>query len=345
MDEGVVNDSAGYFKYEYFIKDHLGNTRISFENHSGAPLLTQSVDYYPFGMQFVPTSMGGANKYLYNGKEYQDGLGLDWYDYGARFYDPQIGRWTTPDPLTENSVGGNPYIYALNSPMRYIDPNGLDATLYGAEAQEEFKKEQDRYNARHNNEKKDKKEKGHELNSLIAHPVSEVIGIELIQVPNQANLAGANYSTILVTSDGKYITVGGVREFERLLSLRGYSKPLMKKVLDLIVRYGKPLEILGKTTEEVSPYGIATYDIVKDCLEYKNKDQKLPIDMFDLGIGVGSTTLGAIVGGTVGGPAGAIVGGVIDLNLKNAYKAFKSFYNDTSNWWNNVTNPANWYKK
>lgn len=71
-----------------------------------------------------------AHKYLYNGKELQDeqlgGVNLDWYDYGARFYDPALGRWHVPDPLAEYHFNMSPYHYVDNNPLRYIDPFGLD---------------------------------------------------------------------------------------------------------------------------------------------------------------------------------------------------------------------------
>jgi RHS repeat-associated protein len=85
------------------------------------------IDYSPFGLAFNSSERSGytSNKYLYNGKELQEDLGLLWYDYGARMYDAAIGRWHVVDPLADIAPDKTPYHFVSNNPINRIDPTGL----------------------------------------------------------------------------------------------------------------------------------------------------------------------------------------------------------------------------
>jgi len=94
--------------------------------------------YYPFGLTFSSTATG--NNIKYNGKEIQHNefkstsgvaSGLEWYDYGARMQDPQLGRWFQMDPLAEVAYNLTPYRYGFNNPVRFTDPNGMDESEIG----------------------------------------------------------------------------------------------------------------------------------------------------------------------------------------------------------------------
>jgi RHS repeat-associated protein len=132
MPEGRINATASPLGYEYFLKDHLGNTKQVFKVVYDAglatyvPSITEENHYYPFGTRVPLTQSGLGNKYLYNSKELVDKNNLNWYHYGARWYDPALGRWTTMDP---KDIENSPYNYAYNNPIIFIDPDGTDPDI------------------------------------------------------------------------------------------------------------------------------------------------------------------------------------------------------------------------
>ncbi|WP_083629445.1 DUF6443 domain-containing protein [Tenacibaculum agarivorans] len=136
--EGYVKFENNKFEYVYQYKDHLGNIRLSYTDNNGDGVITSSTEiieeknYYPFGLQHkgynnVINSLGSsaAEKFSFVGKELNEELGLEWYDFGARNYDAAIGRWMNLDPLAEEMRRHSPYNYAFNNPIFFIDPDGM----------------------------------------------------------------------------------------------------------------------------------------------------------------------------------------------------------------------------
>ena len=121
--EGFYSFAENRYIYQYL--DHLGNARVSYaKNLDGVLQIIDFNNYYAFGMNHIgglKSKLGGYQNYKYNGKEIQES-GM--YDYGARFYMPDIGRWGVVDPLAETSRRWSTYNYAYNNPIRFIDPDG-----------------------------------------------------------------------------------------------------------------------------------------------------------------------------------------------------------------------------
>jgi RHS repeat-associated protein len=121
---GYIDISISQTSYHFFALDHLGNVRQVLGINGQQE---EQNDYYPFGLRQKRSSYQlSDNKYKYNGKEQEELGSLTTLDYGARMYDPAIGRWEGVDPHAENYFHASPYAYVENNPISRIDPDGRD---------------------------------------------------------------------------------------------------------------------------------------------------------------------------------------------------------------------------
>ncbi len=112
--------AEGEFTHYRVVTDHLGSVRMVKDASSG--LIVQQTDYDEWGQlttgtgsSFTPFGFAGG-MYDYKTKLVR---------FGARDYDPSIGRWTAKDPILFNGGQTNLYVYVGNDPVNHIDPSGL----------------------------------------------------------------------------------------------------------------------------------------------------------------------------------------------------------------------------
>ena len=133
------------FHYIFTHTDHLGNIRVKYTKHpqTGELTILEENHYYPYGLThegyngnhkllfkelgtsitIVPVTpdVTDTYKYKFNGMEWQDEFDVNMYDFGARNYDPALGRWMNIDPLSEMMRRHSPYNYAFNNPVFFIE--------------------------------------------------------------------------------------------------------------------------------------------------------------------------------------------------------------------------------
>lgn len=128
-----VGATTTQFIDTWYIRDHLGSvrtvldiTRDTSEVSDPTLAILEQNDYLPFGTRIDLDSLAydQSNRYRFNGKEEQVTGNIGLTDYGARFYDCILPRWTTPDPLAEKYYSTSPYAFCNNNPVNFVDPDG-----------------------------------------------------------------------------------------------------------------------------------------------------------------------------------------------------------------------------
>jgi RHS repeat-associated protein len=120
-DEGRVKVEGSQNRYQFFISDHLGSTRIIIERVSDTAALVQELHYGIWGEKLEGIGVDGDWNFLFQAKEYIDFEGYNTYDFHARQYDPWTGRFNSIDPKNQFSSG---YLGMGNRPTFAIDPDG-----------------------------------------------------------------------------------------------------------------------------------------------------------------------------------------------------------------------------
>ena len=143
-------------EYLFFLRDHLGSTRVVARSNGKA---VQVNHYYPYGMAYASGRMSGnaeahpvtgeggnvidgdleigggtggmelarpgaSQPYRFLGNELYTSNSLGLYDFSARMYDPALGRFLSVDPMAETCLNMTPFAYCGNNPIIRVDPEG-----------------------------------------------------------------------------------------------------------------------------------------------------------------------------------------------------------------------------
>ncbi|MBP3299250.1 MAG: RHS repeat-associated core domain-containing protein [Muribaculaceae bacterium] len=132
-----MRHSAGWLgadgRHTAEIKDYQGNVRATWTQGNQKTTNPAAVEkgmwydnvtgYYPYGLPWA--SMQGQESRLYSGKELERMHALNLYDFHARLYDPQLGRFLSPDPCSTQYEPLSPYLYCAANPILLTDPTGM----------------------------------------------------------------------------------------------------------------------------------------------------------------------------------------------------------------------------
>jgi Domain of unknown function (DUF6443) len=125
----LSNSNISTPRYQFFIADHLGNTRLIVERQSATTAVFQTTDYGAWGeiLENITGATAGDWKFLFQSNEYIDFGGYNTYDFHERQYDPYRGQFGGIDPIDNYSIGGT--VAMNNNPLKYTDRDGKDPIL------------------------------------------------------------------------------------------------------------------------------------------------------------------------------------------------------------------------
>ncbi|PRA95090.1 sugar-binding protein [Chryseobacterium sp. MYb7] len=311
-----VPTSEGFYsfienRYIYQYKDHLGNARVSFaKNSEGALEVTDTNNYYPFGLNHIEGMLSSSNfgsyySYKYNGKELQE-TGM--YDYGARMYMPDIGRWGVVDPLAEQYRRFSPYNYTVNNPIRFTDPDGRGTEDWvkrtgqsGWEYRSDITSAQQASDAGYAGYANGRGD----INSTYTTPMSSN-GIDTGVNKTVVLGEGGNYKvdgeSFIAQDNAPYVSSQAVDNLGKALSAPLYF-PMLLEASPLLVSGGSAEVLAGKATLSTATQFLGTGDV----------------------------NIMSVVGDTFGAyGSGEVLGGVSELSAKkliNGESAFRTVFN------------------